>query len=66
MNSGSTSLQIFWAFQHRVWNLQPVGGFTGLGTSPVRMIRLRVSSIAGSGIGTAESSAWLYGWSGRS
>ena len=36
---------------HRVWNRQPVGGFTGLGTSPGR----RIFSLRrfGSGTGTA-------------
>jgi hypothetical protein len=38
----------------------------GLGTSPLRMIRSRRFSITGSGIGTAESSALVYGWSGSS
>src|SRR5262249_29878367 len=46
LNSGSTSEQICCAFQHRVWKRQPLGGFTGLGTSPVRMIRLRFDSTA--------------------
>ena len=38
----------------RVWNTQPLGGWAGLGISPVRMIRsLRVPSR----LGTADSSA---------
>ena len=36
---------------------KPEGGFAGLGTSPVRMMCLRVASTAGFGIGTADSSA---------
>ena len=36
------------------------------GTSPVRMIRRRCRSTVGSGIGTADSSAFVYGCSGRS
>ena len=39
----------------RVWKRQPDGGLIGLGTSPSSRIRLRFT--AGSGIGTAESSA---------
>ena len=35
----------------------PSGGLTGLGTSPVRMTRLRFRSSTGSGTGTADSSA---------
>src|SRR5262249_60871149 len=41
--------------EQRVWKRQPEGGLIGLGTSPSRMIRLRLT--AGSGMGTAESSA---------
>ena len=40
--------------QHRVWNRQPGGGLTGDGTSPVRITRLRLRSVLGSGMGTAE------------
>src|SRR6185369_3318408 len=39
----------------RVWKRQPGGGAIGLGTSPSRMMRFRRA--AGSGTGTAESSA---------
>ena len=39
----------------RGWKRQPVGGLTGLGTSPFRMTRWRRSS--GSGIGIADISA---------
>ncbi len=35
--------------QQRVWNRQPGGGLTGLGTSPLRMTRLRFRSATGSG-----------------
>ena len=42
--------------------MQPEGGFTGLGTSPVRMIRFRRS--VGSGSGIALISACVYGWRG--
>ena len=51
--------------QQRVWKWQPDGGLTGDGTSPLRMIRRRRRSTSGSGIGTADSSATVYGWSGR-
>src|SRR6266545_7161841 len=43
----------------RVWNRQPDGGLIGLGTSPSSRIRLRLT--AGSGMGTADSSASVYG-----
>jgi hypothetical protein len=47
---------------HRGWKTHPLGGLAGEGTSPVRTMRdLRR---AGSGIGTAESSACVYGISG--
>ena len=65
-NSGTCSAQMSCAFQQRVRNRQPDGGLTGEGTSPVsRMIAL-LSRTVGSGTGTAESSAWVYGWVGRS
>ena len=35
------------------------GGLTGEGMSPVRMIRFRRRSTSGSGIGIAESNAWV-------
>ncbi len=44
-----------------VRNRQPLGGLTGLGTSPVSRIRLRVRSLCGSGSGIAEISACVYG-----
>ena len=50
--------------QQRVWKRQPGGGLTGLGTSPLRMTRLRLRSATGSGTGTADSSARVYGWPG--
>ena len=50
----------------RVLNTQPGGGRSGDGTSPVRMMRSRLRSISGSVIGTAESSAFVYGCSGFS
>ena len=61
---GSTCRQTSIAYGQRVWKWQPDGGLIGLGTSPARMIRSRRFSITGSGIGTAESSALVYGWSG--
>ncbi len=48
----------------RVWNRQPLGGFAGDGRSPVSRIRSRVSSTTGSGTGTADISALVYGCSG--
>ena len=43
---------------------QPDGGFAGLGTSPSSTIRLRLPRWPGSSIGTAESSACVYGCDG--
>jgi hypothetical protein len=43
----------------RVWKRQPLGGLMGLGTSPSSRMRLRLRSMTGSGMGTAESSAWV-------
>ena len=45
------------AIGQRGWKRQPVGGFSGLGTSPFRMMRSRLS--VGSGIGMADISAWV-------
>ena len=41
------------------------GRSIGDGTSPCRTMRSRLSERSGSGIGTAESSASVYGWTGR-
>src|SRR5688500_18562721 len=46
----------------RVWKRHPDGGLMGLGTSPSSRMRLRF--IVGSGMGTADSSASVYGWRG--
>ena len=58
--------QISSAFQHLVWNRQAGGGLSGLGTSPASLIRSRrlrcpFAAWAGSGTGTADSSATVYG-----
>ena len=45
----------------RVWKTQPVGGFAALGISPSSLIRSRPPP---SIVGTAESSASVYGWCG--
>ena len=45
--------------RERVRKRQPDGGFTGLGTSPSSTIRRRWRSSLGSGIGTADSRAWV-------
>src|SRR3990172_4530631 len=50
---------------HPLRNPHPQGGFTGLGTSPLRMIRRRRASTAGSGMGMADRSATAYGGTGR-
>ena len=65
ISSGSSTVQISWAFQQRVWKRQAFGGLAGLGTSPVSTICSRVLRSVGSGTGTADSSAWVYGWVGR-
>ena len=54
---GITFEQMSIAFGQRLWNGQPGGGFIGEGTSPVRTIRRALR--AGSGTGTADSSAWV-------
>src|SRR5690606_12612233 len=59
---GTTSAHSFVAIGQRVRNTQPDGGLMGLGMSPWRMTRSRFT--VGSGIGTAESSASVYGWTG--
>ena len=41
MSGGSTVRQMSITTGHRVWNLQPAGGFAGLGMSPGRMTRWR-------------------------
>jgi len=51
-------------FAQRVWNLQPLGGLAGDGISPFKIIRFIFTS--GSGTGTAEKSACVYGWRGLS
>ncbi len=48
---------------HRVWNTQPDGGFAGLGISPASRMRRDGSP---STLGTADSSASVYGWWGPS
>ena len=58
-DGGSSSAQMSCAFQQRVRNRQPDGGFTGLGTSPLSTIRSRLRSRLGSGSGTADSNAWV-------
>ena len=59
ISAGSSSAQMSCAFQQRVRNRQPDGGSTGLGTSPSSTIRWRCALLAGSGTGTADSSAWV-------
>ena len=65
ISAGSSSAQMSWAFQQRVRNRQPDGGFAGLGTSPSSTIRSR-PRWPGSGTGTADRSAWVYGCAGVS
>ena len=63
VNGGSCTEQISCALGQRVWNRQAVGGLAGLGTSPLSKIRWRLLS-GGSGTGTADRSAPVYGWRG--
>ena len=44
---------------HLVWNLHPVGGLIGDGTSPVKVI---FSFFVLFMVGTAEIRAFVYGW----
>ena len=57
-------MQFSVAIGQRVWNTHPFGGFTGLGSSPVRIIRSLLASMIGSGMGIAERSALVYGCKG--
>src|SRR5512132_843172 len=61
---GSSWRQRSNAYGHRVWKRQPAGRSMGLGTSPESINRLRRT--VGSGTGTADSSASVYGCSGLS
>ena len=63
-SSGVLLRQISWAFQHLVLNTQPAGGLIGEGRSPLRMIRSLLRSDLGSGCGTADNNAVVYGWCG--
>ena len=63
---GSTSRQAATACGQRVWNRHPDGGSIGDGTSPWSITRLRRASTTGSGTGTAEIRARVYGMSGES
>src|SRR5512145_3264704 len=63
-SGGSEVRQMSLAYEQRGLNLQPAGGFTGLGTSPDRTIFSRF--VKGSGIGMALRRALVYGCSGRS
>ena len=56
-SAGTSTRQRPKTFGQRVEKTQPGGGFAGLGTSPLRMIRVRRASTSGSGLGTAEISA---------
>jgi hypothetical protein len=61
-----TAWQISAAFQHRVRNRQPDGGFAGDGTSPSNTMRALDRSMRGSGTGTADRRAFVYGCAGCS
>src|SRR5262249_46896657 len=63
-SAGLSTRQRSWAFQQREAKTQPAIGAVRSGGSPSSMIRLRPRSTAGSGSGTAESSAIVYGCCG--
>ena len=65
-SGGTTCLHAGTMNGQRVWKRHPCGGLIGDGTSLSRTMRFLVASIAGSGIGTAEISAFVYGISGSS
>ena len=58
-NTGSISRQMSFAFRHLGLKLQAGGGFLGDGGSPESRIRVRIFSLAGSGIGTADNKAGI-------
>src|SRR5699024_3973249 len=62
--SGIASLHIGIALAHLVRKGQPLGGSNGLGISPLRIICSRFCSMNGSGIGTADINACVYGCNG--
>src|SRR5690606_36195913 len=62
-NRGVSARQRASAYGQRVWKWHPGGGVTGLGTSPCRIVFLRL--IFGFGTGTAERSASVYGCRGH-
>src|ERR1700687_4428755 len=53
------------AIGQRVWNRQPLGGFTGEGISPLSGIGSRLASRRGSGTGMGVGKALGYGGCGR-
>ena len=61
VSGGIFALHSSVAYLQRVLKGQPDGMFSGLGTSPSRMIRFRSFACFGSGYGTAESRDWVYG-----
>ena len=58
---GTASEQAWRAIGQRVRKAQPVGGASGDGRSPFRIVRRRARSTTGSGTGTAEIKARVYG-----
>ena len=65
IGSGLSLLQRSVALVHLVQNGHPFGGLIGLGTSPPSTILCLFLATSGSGIGMADSSAVVYGCSGR-
>ncbi len=64
VSGGSSVAHISCAFQQRVRKRQPDGGLSGVGTSPSSRMRPEAPILVTSG--TADSSARVYGWDGRS
>ena len=63
-STGSSWRQISCAFQQRVWKRQPGGGLVGYCTSPTSSWRFLTAASRGSGTGTADISAPVYGMRG--
>ena len=58
LSAGVFVRQVSLAYKQRGWKLQPGGGSIGLGTSPFKIMRA-ILLREGSGMGTADKSAWV-------
>ena len=59
LTAGTACLHSWVASGQRGWNTQPDGGLSGLGSSPLMIVRGLVRSMTGSGMGAAASSAFV-------